>query len=150
MILAAPVSMSCSRSLAMQPTRQDRRMPRIISRQHWPGERTRLATVIRVSASTGQPDPGPPGICPGQRNGSGTAELSFPSPGRWCLLVGIYTRQLPGRVFAYRPSSFVVLEVKRTKSSAKILYGPKEKVGFQVFVCFRFFMKPELVNQCIF
>ena len=29
---------------------------------------------------------------------------------------------------------------------AKILYGPREKVGFQVFVYFRFFMKPELVH----
>ena len=33
---------------------------------------------------------------------------------------------------------------------AKILYGPKEKVGFQVFVNFRFFMKPELVHQSLF
>jgi hypothetical protein len=33
---------------------------------------------------------------------------------------------------------------------AKILYGPKEKVGFQVFVYFRFFMKPELVQQSLF
>ena len=33
---------------------------------------------------------------------------------------------------------------------AKIQYGPKEKVGFHVFVYFRFFMKPELVYHSLF
>ena len=33
-----------------------------------------------------------------------------------------------------------------TFKMAKIQYGPKEKVGFQVFGYFRFFIKPELVH----
>ena len=33
---------------------------------------------------------------------------------------------------------------------AKIRYGPKEKVGLQVFVYFRFFMKPDLVHHSLF
>ena len=33
---------------------------------------------------------------------------------------------------------------------AKILYGPTEKIGFQVFVYFRFVMKPELAHQSLF
>ena len=42
---------------------------------------------------------------------------------------------------AYHSFQYIIL--------AKILYGPKEKVGFQAFVYFRFFMKLELVHESL-
>ena len=42
------------------------------------------------------------------------------------------------------------LKGNETQKLAKIQHGPTEKVGFQVFVYFRFFMKPELVDHSLF
>ena len=39
---------------------------------------------------------------------------------------------------------------KKESKRAKIQYGPKEKGGFQVFVYFRFFMKPDIVHHSLF
>ena len=78
------------------------------------------------------------------RTASETSKTDFP-PTQGCK--GLSHLLLCMLLLMQAKDPATILTVKKT---AKILYGPKEKVGFQVFVYFRFFMKPELVHQSLF